>query len=181
MSLSSSDRPVIRLPVVMMNGQGEFISGEALGSNPHPKGREGLPAATPQAPTAVPLCLGSHTAPTVEKSWPFPSPPGSQQLCSSVGLDVAYGARSIARWTWSKEWNLGLMCSHCSPDGPSAHPPTALGSSGPRSTLVGPGPRGDSSRSPRAVGQSHRALPAFTTSSSPQHLGAALLLGLMLP
>lgn len=97
MSLSFSDRPVIRLPVVMMNGQGGFISGEVLGSNPHPKGREGLPAATPQVPTAVPPCLGSHTAPTVEKSWALPSPPDSQQVCSSVGLDVASGAQSIAR------------------------------------------------------------------------------------
>lgn len=39
MILSFSDRAVIRLPVVMMNGQGEFISGEARSKDPHPKGK----------------------------------------------------------------------------------------------------------------------------------------------
>lgn len=97
--------------------------GEELGSSPHPKGREGLPVATPRAPTAVPPCSGSHTAPPVKKSWPLPSPPDSHQLCSSVGLDVASRAPSIARWAENKEWNSGLSCSHCSPDMTPCLPP----------------------------------------------------------
>lgn len=88
MSLSFSDRPVIRLPVVMMNSQGEFISGEAHGSNPHPKGGEGLPAATPQAPTAVSLARGV-TQPPVWKSHGHPLP-----LLTLTSLAAAWG------WMW---------------------------------------------------------------------------------
>jgi len=54
MSLSTPDRAVIRLPVVMMNGQGEFISGEMCNSSPCAKRRatcgrhlRNLPATTP--------------------------------------------------------------------------------------------------------------------------------------
>lgn len=88
MSLSFSDRPVIRLPVVMMNGQGEFISGEALGSNPHPKGREGLPAATPQVPQLSPLAQGV-TQPPLWKSYGHSLP-----LLTLSSFPAAWG------WMW---------------------------------------------------------------------------------
>lgn len=54
MSLSFPDRAVIRLPAVMMNGQGEFISGEMCNNNPCAKHRatcgrhlRNFPATTP--------------------------------------------------------------------------------------------------------------------------------------
>lgn len=50
MSLSFSDRAVIRLPVVMMNGQGEFISGEARSDNPCPEGTATCGRPLSQAP-----------------------------------------------------------------------------------------------------------------------------------
>lgn len=116
MSLSFPDRAVIRLPVVMMNGRGEFISGEARSNNPRPKGR-GYLRAPPQTPHrhggdsgrlprgqqghSQPAGLTNST-PSTAKPWPPPSPPRSHQPFQQRGppgrpAGRSCGARDKAR------------------------------------------------------------------------------------
>lgn len=62
MRLSFSDRAVIRLPVVMMNGHGEFISGEARSNNPCPQGRATASGRSPPPQTGRHLRHPTATA-----------------------------------------------------------------------------------------------------------------------
>lgn len=104
MSLSFSDRALIRLPAVMMNGQGEFISGGSV-QQQHMSKRQRCLRLLPQTPhhhswettawlgglgCAPHSPLAHHEqppAPSTEKPWSPSSPPLSTAALQQCGAD----------------------------------------------------------------------------------------------
>lgn len=168
MSLSFSDRAVIRLPVVMMNGP-RWIHFWGSSQQQPMSERPGDPRLPPQTPCCrgrashglargnrAPVARGVHhrqvskTAPSTDKPRPCSSPPHSHQPCSSLGLPPL--------------WQHG-------------------GSAEPESPFLCCGARSCPSVPARGRGLQcggHAALFAFVTSSRLERLWAALLLWLML-